>query len=163
MGVEQISDTRIARRLMALEARASIEDRLYEYSHAIDVADEERWIDCFTKDGVFDVRGRLPGQTTLVVRGHEELREFVRRHSRPPLMYHRHLLLQPCITIANGKATATGYTMVLMEHEGEPVVRLFGTARDALVHESDGAWRFETRTVVIESMKAGLPALSFAR
>ena len=49
----------IESRLALLEAESAILKNLYRYGHAIDYGDEEAWVDCFTEDGVFDVRARL--------------------------------------------------------------------------------------------------------
>lgn len=150
-------------RLTVLEEERSIQRRLYAYGHAIDYGDEDEWVDCFTEDGVFDVRGRLPGHTALVVSGREALREFAAGHTRPPERYHKHLVIQPVIALEGDRATCTSYFLVVMEHEGRPVLRVFGRYRDRLVKEEGGRWRFEERVAEIESMRPGLPPLAYGR
>jgi 3-phenylpropionate/cinnamic acid dioxygenase small subunit len=43
-------------RIALLEDEQAILKNLYRYGHSIDYGDEEAWVDCFTEDGVFDVR-----------------------------------------------------------------------------------------------------------
>ena len=55
----QIDVQESVRRLAALEAERAILRTLYRYGHSIDYGLEQEWVDCFTEDGVFDVRRRV--------------------------------------------------------------------------------------------------------
>jgi hypothetical protein len=49
------------------------------------------------------------------------------------------------------------YLSVVMEHDDEPIVRVFGRYLDRLVRCPDGRWRFRERIAEVESMRKGLP------
>ena len=147
----------IEARLALLEAEQAVLKNLYRYGHAIDYGDEEGWVDCFTEDGVFDVRARLSHQPNRVISGREELRAFIARHTRAPELWHKHLLIEPLIEIDGDTATVRSYLAVVMEHDDEPIVRVFGRYRDMLVRCPDGRWRFRERIAEVESMRKGLP------
>jgi ketosteroid isomerase-like protein len=144
-------------RLARLEDERAIVRTLHAYGQSIDYGDEETWVDCFTEDGVFDVRGRQPHQPTRLISGREELRRFIAGHTRAPELWHKHLLVEPLISLDGDTATCVSYLVVLMQHENLPVVRVFGRYRDRLVKEADGRWRFRERIAEIESMRPDLP------
>ena len=147
----------LERRLALLEDERAILRRLYAYGHAIDYGDEEAWVNCFAEDGVFDIRTRLEGTPKMVVSGRAELRRFVSRHTRAPELWHKHMLVEPQITVNGDEARSECYLMVLVENEGLPTMRVFGRYRDRLIRDADGEWRFRERVAEIESMHRGLP------
>ena len=144
-------------RLVLLESEQAILKNLYRYGHSIDYGDEEAWVDCFTEDGVFDVRARLSHQPNRVISGRDELRAFIKRHTRAPELWHKHLLIEPLIEVDGDTATVRSYLAVVMEHEDEPIVRVFGRYRDRLVRCPDGRWRFRERIADVESMHTVSP------
>jgi ketosteroid isomerase-like protein len=144
-------------RLELLEAERAITRTLHRYAQSIDYGDEEGWVDCFTEDGVFDVRSRHAHQLKRLITGRDELRAFVARHTRAPELWHKHLLIEPLIDVDGETATCVSYLLVVMEHEDVPVMRVFGRYRDRLVRGEDGRWRFRERIAEIESMRADLP------
>jgi hypothetical protein len=155
-------------RLIALEARlAHLEDerailrRLHAYGHAIDTGDEAGWVACFTEGGVF--AASVEEQTWFRVAGRAELEQFIAAHTRPPDPPHKHLLIEPLIQLTGDGATCVSYFAVLMEHSGEPVLRVFGRYCDRLARGEDGVWRFDERVAQIEAMKPGLPPLAWGR
>ena len=107
-------------RLELLEAERAITRTLHRYAHAIDYGDEEGWVDCFTEDGVFDVRSRHAHQLKRLITGREELRAFIARHTRAPELWHKHLLVEPVIDVDGDTATCASYLAVVMEHEDDP-------------------------------------------
>jgi hypothetical protein len=147
----------LERRLALLEDERAIVRLLHSYGHAIDYGDEEAWANCFAEDGVFDIRTRLEGTPNMKISGRSELRSFVSRHTRAPERWHKHMLVEPVITVEGDDARSEAYFAVLMEHEDMPVLRVFGRYRDRLVRGDDGAWRFRERVAEIESMRRGLP------
>ena len=124
--------TDLEARLELLEAERAITRTLHRYAHSIDYGDEEGWVDCFTEDGVFDVRSRHAHQLKRLITGREELRAFIARHTRAPELWHKHLLIEPVIDVDGDTATCVSYLAVVMEHEDVPVIRVFGRYRDRL-------------------------------
>lgn len=144
------------RRLALLEDERAILRTLHAYGHTIDSGDEAGWVGCFTEDGVF------AATDWFRVSGREELKAFIAEHTRPPDPAHKHLVIEPLIALDGDRATCVSYFAVLMHHDGEPVLRVFGRYHDRLRRE-DGGWRFEERLAEIQSMKPGLPALAWGR
>ena len=91
--------TDLEARLELLEAERAITRTLHRYAHSIDYGDEEGWVDCFTEDGVFDVRSRHAHQLKRLITGRDELRAFIARHTRAPELWHKHLLIEPVIDV----------------------------------------------------------------
>ncbi|MBM3678104.1 MAG: nuclear transport factor 2 family protein [Actinobacteria bacterium] len=155
----EIDDIRA--RLDLLEAEREVLRNLHRYAQCIDYGDEAGWVDCFTEDGVFDIRPRLEGshQPDRLISGREELRAFIARHTRAPELWHKHMIVEPLIDVdlAAGTATCSCYLFVLMENEDAPVLRVFGRYRDELAKGADGRWRFARRIAEVESMRKGLP------
>lgn len=148
----------LAERLARLEDERSILRTLYAYAHAIDYGDEAAWVDCFTEDGVFDIRARLSHQPNRIIQGRDQLHAFISSHTRAPELWHKHLLIEPVVEVDGDAATCVSYLAVVMEHEGEPLLRVFGRYRDRLARCPDGCWRFLERIAEVESMLRGLPA-----
>jgi ketosteroid isomerase-like protein len=146
-------------RLALLEAERGVLQTLYRYGHSIDYGDEESWVDCFTEDGVFDVRprGKDGYPPSRLISGREELKAFIARHTRAPELWHKHGLIEPQIEVDGDTATVRSYLAVFMEHDGEPLLRVFGRYRDRMVRGEDGRWRFQERIAEVESMRRGLP------
>jgi len=154
------TDTRsdLEARLELLEAERGVVRNLHRYAHAIDYGDEAAWVDCFTEDGVFDVRSRHPHQLKRLISGREALAEFVSRHTRAPELWHKHLLVEPLVDVHGpDSASCRSYLAVVMEHDDLPVLRVFGRYLDRLVRGEDGLWRFRERIAEVESMRADLP------
>lgn len=136
--------------------------RLYSYCHALDAGDADAVVDCFTATGTFTARDRA-GRLLFHAAGREAIRAFARGHTRPPIQHHHHHVAEPMVTpTAEGAATCASRLYVLMEHEGEPVLRTFGTYTDRLVREDDGVWRIEQRMADVVAMGTGLPPFAYA-
>ena len=60
------------------------------------------------------------------VEGQAALKEFIAHHTRPPGLWHKHLVIEPLIDVDGDEASARSYFVVLVEHEGMPTVRVFG-------------------------------------
>jgi ketosteroid isomerase-like protein len=157
-----VTDDLLAR-VEALEAERDILNTMYRYAHTIDVGDAGGWADCFTEDGVFNVTTRVDGYDPYVVKGRDDLRDFVEHHTRPPGLWHKHLIVEPIIEIDGDEATGETYFLVLMDHDDVPIVRVFGRYIDRLRREADGRWRFVERQPYLESIKEGLPPFAFGR
>ena len=154
-------DADLAIRIRAIEDERSILQTLYRYAHAIDYGDDEGYVNCFTSDGVFEVRSRLAEPSSKRIEGSAELRAFIARHSRAPDAWHKHMVWQPLIDVVGDEATCTSYGLALVEHEGTPVIKVFGRYRDELVRGDDGSWRFRLRLFEVESAAPGTPKLAY--
>lgn len=150
-------------RVEKLEAERDILHTLYRYGHTIDVGDEDGWAQCFTEDGAFATSPRFEGYKPYRIVGRQALTEFVHNHTRPPGLWHKHLLIEPLIEIDGDEAGVQSYFAVLAEDGGEPIVRVFGRYVDRMRRGADGRWRFAERNAYLESLKSGLPALAWGR
>ncbi|QTV80481.1 nuclear transport factor 2 family protein [Microbacterium sp. NIBRBAC000506063] len=139
--------TDLEQRLRWLEDERAIIRRLYRYGHCIDYGLEEEWAECFTSDGVFEVkRTHPPGH---VYQGRQQLLEFARSHTRAPANFHKHVVVDPMIEVNGDRATAVSYFVRLDVIDATPVVRTFGRYRDTFRRTGAG-WRIEHRTVEVE-------------
>lgn len=150
-------------RLSALEAERDVLRNLYRYGHTIDVGDADGWVDCFTEDGIFQASSPRPEYPPFRVQGRPALREFIDQHTRPPGLWHKHLLIEPLIDVDGDRASVRAYFVVVVEHNGRPTVRVFGHYEDDLRLEDDGRWRFADRHAFIDSVAPGLPPLAYGR
>jgi 3-phenylpropionate/cinnamic acid dioxygenase small subunit len=157
-----VTDELIAR-VAALEAERDILRTMYRYGHTIDVGDEDGWLECFAEEGVFAARSERPQYPPFHIEGRAALRDFIQKHTRPPGLWHKHLLVEPLIEVDGDHATARSYFVVLVEHEGRPTVRVFGRYADRLSRAADGRWRFAERLAMIDSVMPGLPPLAGGR
>ncbi len=146
----------LAARLRAVEDERAIIRTFEDYAHAIDYGNDEAWLDCFTDDAVFDMRSRRADELNRTLSGHRQLREFIEGYGRAPEHRHQHLLLAPIITIDGQRAEARSYFLIVCEHEGEPVVRVFGRYRDELLRCEDGRWRLRRRVAESECWRDGV-------
>ncbi|MGX7681814.1 nuclear transport factor 2 family protein [Jatrophihabitans sp. DSM 45814] len=144
----------IESRLARLEDEKAILNRLYAYGHSIDYGHEEVWVDCFTQDGVWDARRRSGSEHNTVCRGRAELAAFIRTHTRAPMVYHKHMLSEPMITVEGDHATCDSYFIRLDVVDDSPTPRVSGMGRyrDKLRRCEDGVWRFSERIAEIESL-----------
>jgi hypothetical protein len=153
----------VEERLAALEAERAILDTLYRYGHTIDYGDEAGWVDCFTKDAVYEVRrGPQTGRADELVRcvGRAELAAFVAAHSRAPWAWHKHFLCEVRVTLDPGGATAQAQSyFVRLDHEDQvgPYIRAFGRYLDQLVCDTDARWRIQERIAEVESCPVTSP------
>ena len=146
----------VERRLRALEDEREILRTLYRYGHSLDYGAEAEWVDCFTQNGVYELRYRdadTGGRPTRY-EGHAELEKFARGHSRAPDRYHKHLVVEPVIEVVGDEAAVTSYFLRVDAEGGERRIYAFGRYIDHLVREADGCWRFTCRLAEIESRAA---------
>jgi hypothetical protein len=149
----------LAARVEALEAQQAILDLLYRYGHAIDYGLEGEWVDCFTPAGAFDMRHRFSGPSPTGrwesvdrrLEGHEALLQFVSAHTRAPDRYHKHVVIEPRITMDGHDATVVSYFMFVHENNGRCEIGAFGRYRDRLIRGADSRWRFAERIAEIEA------------
>lgn len=143
--------TPIEERLRQLEDQQAILQTLYGYGHGLDYGLEDAWIDCFTEDAVLDWPGRA------LMRGHAELRVGFRAHTHAPAVYHKHVVVEPMVTIDGDTATVHSMFARLDRYPDGPGIRAFGRYRDRLVRGADGRWRFCERYPEIEAVRTQSP------
>jgi SnoaL-like domain len=141
--------------LRRCEDHDAIVRRLGCLAHALDHGDLQAWLDCFTIDGVWEVRGREPRFPRLRLAGHEELRAFFDRRVRPETGS-KHMSLVPLVSLNGDEATCRSFQAVIVVPDGQPVLGYAGRHRDRLTREEDGCWRLRERITELESMKPEL-------
>lgn len=133
-------------RLRLLEDERSILETLCRYGHTIDYGLHPEWVDCFTEEGAFDIRFR--GERQARIEGRPALASFISHHTVPPERFHKHLMVEPVITLDGDEATVESYYVRLDGH-GEngmtPAIKAFGRYSDHLLRCDDGRWRFTER------------------
>jgi hypothetical protein len=140
--------------LFEIVAERSVLRTLYRYAHSIDYGLEVDWLDCFMDDGVFDIRRRVDGKPNRRYEGRNALARFIAAHTRAPDNWHKHLLIEPVVTIEGDRATVDSYFVrVDADNAGVPILHAFGRYRDSLVKDADGMWRFTLRIAEVESMR----------
>jgi hypothetical protein len=139
----------LERRIARLEAERDIQRLMVDYAQSLDYGDNVAWANCFTPDGLFDVRRR--GEAMFAHTGTEALAAFAASHTHAPTVYHKHFLSIPAIEFNGDEATATTYFTMLHESDSGPIVLVFGRYLDVLV-EFDGRWRFAERVVDMEAL-----------
>jgi len=146
----------LAAKVARLEAESAILKTLHRYGHSIDYGLEADWLDCFTEEGVFDVRypARPSAPKSARFEGRAALAQFVAGYARPPVALYKHLLIEPEIALAPdlGRADVRSYFAVLGEADRAPCLRVFGRYLDQLVAGADGVWRLSQRIAEVESV-----------
>ena len=141
---------KLEQRVALLEAQAAIFDLLYQYAHSIDYGDEQGFVDCFTEDAVWEAHNAVTG-TVMSNTGHTELMHFVAGHTRPPELYHKHLIIEPRVHIDGDTASSTCYfVLVVSPPGGVPEVVTFGRYVDRLQRDAAGNWRIANRRAEAE-------------
>jgi len=138
------------RRLQALEDERSILDTLYAYGHSIDYGLRDEWLGCWDPGAVLT----WPHATFT---GIEEIARAFDEHSHAPEAYHKHLLIEPRITVEDDTASVVSYFARLNDSPSGPVIRSFGRYRDTLRRGEDGQWRFTQRLTDRESLIPNAP------
>jgi len=149
-------------RVKALEEQQRVLETLYAYSHSIDRGDEEGWLECFTDDAVFEVRSQIPDYPIQRHQGTDALGAFIASHTKPPEVQHKHLYVDPQITVDGNRAGAVGYFVHLLDRDHKPAVVSYGRYLDKLVRAEDGRWRFVERVSEVHASENSAAA-SFSR
>jgi hypothetical protein len=165
MAADELDD--VLRRLAVLEAEREIVRTIYQFGHTIDYGLEEEWVDCFLPDGELDVwyGDRPPNRIArgtrhakgVLHRGHQQLAAWIAGHTRPPVRIHKHLYVEPRITLDGDTATSITYMTRLDVVLGQPEVYAFGRYHDQWQRCDDGRWRLRHRTIEVEGQREGAP------
>ena len=87
--------------------------------------------------------------------GRAALQAFVSGHTRPPELYHKHLVADPIVSVDTDdrdRATAACYLLLVVAGPGGlPAIASFGRYRDELRRCADGQWRIAYRGVEAEA------------
>lgn len=144
----EIEDLR--KRLQLLEDEKRIIETLHRYSHTIDYGPPEAWAGVFTEDGVFDVY-RVNGRKAHKESGRKELEKYLATKRLPPLLYDKHLVCSPVVSIKGDTAQVESYVVLLRELEvGGATVASWGRYHDTLVRQANGTWLIKERLAEME-------------
>src|SRR5258707_2766 len=98
----------LEKRVARIEDEKEILQVLHAWCSAADRSDEAAWVDCFTEDAVSDLRSR-DGEQLRRLCGRHELRQWIAERTQSPEPWHRHMVLNPVITVSDGTATCTSF------------------------------------------------------
>jgi len=138
-------------RVAGLEAESDIARTIQNYALAIDDGLDAEWVDCYTEDGVFEVRTN--DGLAIRVRGHAQLSAFITGHTKAPVRWHKHVTTSHRIELKGNTATAGSYIIRIDNDDDEvPKIWVFGRYIDELIRSVDGKWRFSRRTISLEGI-----------
>jgi ketosteroid isomerase-like protein len=132
----------LARAVAQLKAERDIMHTINRYSWAIDYGREDDYLDCFTEDGAYQVKGFRTSEPKRV-EGRDALRTYFR--NRTPKSQQKHISTSPQIDLAGDTATAETFFIGFNADDGVPQLFLIGRYVDHLRRGSDGAWRIAER------------------
>jgi uncharacterized protein (TIGR02246 family) len=123
------------------EDKVAIADLFTRYCCALDNAEVETVVGCFTADAALN-------SPMIDLKGHAAIRDFVGRFAaqRAAGVQFRHMVTNVAARIDGERATATAYLLVLISQNGAHQTLPPGRYECDLV-KRDGAWRFSRRTV----------------
>lgn len=152
----------LEKRVRVLEDERGILATLCAYGHTIDYGEKEAWLDLFTEDAVYHVTMRGKTLPAVIVpqpegglKGKKILSEYIHKHTNAPNAYHKHMMVEPRITLeSDTTASAVSYFERLDEtKEGAAYTLVFGRYVDKLVKGPDGKWRFKVRRIEMENSR----------
>ncbi|WP_157215537.1 nuclear transport factor 2 family protein [Flavisphingomonas formosensis] len=155
----------LAARLAALEDERAVRALIERYGHLIDYGRDAEWVAAFTSDGAYELIFRCGVPPAMAeafphailaadrfrVEGAEALAGFIATHTYAPNAWHKHVVVDPQITIDGDDATAESYFLRIDLIEGRREILSFGRYRDRIVRGADGIWRFAERVMEVES------------
>ena len=126
----------------SIEDRLAISDLFVRYTTALDAGDVETVVGCFTDDAV------LESPAIGKIAGGEAIRAFAERFAalREGRTQFRHMISNLAAEIADDRAHATCYLLVLITRDGKSRRLPPGRYECELVKKA-GAWRFSRRIV----------------
>jgi hypothetical protein len=144
-----------AARLQALEDERAIQQTLHQYGHSMDYGPDAEFIDCFTPEGVWDVRMRKSPAGSFRCRGHPEIAQSLagQTEMRAPAVSAKHLVMNPQIAVTGDEAAVRSYFLRVEPRDNGPTeIVASGRYLDHLVRCADGHWRFTERIAEIDDM-----------
>jgi ketosteroid isomerase-like protein len=136
-----------------MEDERAIVAILYRYGDALDHGDRDEFLDCFTPDAQYLVHMRMGSSDGLAFEGHEQLREYFDRHTHAPAAFHKHVTVNPLVTVNGAAADAQSYFLrVDSPAAGPAVVLAAGRYIDHLERSPEGRWRIRSRRCEVENL-----------
>lgn len=150
-----MSGDELLERLRSLEDERAIVRTLHRYGHAMDYGPDADFVDCFTRDGLWDVRMRKHPEGSFRCRGHDEIRASLEQQMpmRAPALYAKHVVVDPLIAVSADDASVESYFLRIEPRDDQPTqIVASGRYVDRLVRCDDGRWRFTERVAEIDDM-----------
>ena len=142
-------------RLRVLEDERAILQTLYQYGHSMDYGPDADFVDCFTPDGVWDVRMRKTPDAAFACAGQDAIAASLEMQTsvRAPALYAKHLLIEPRITLDGDAASVESYFVRIEPRDDAPTqIVASGRYLDRLTRCDDGRWRITERIAEIDDM-----------
>jgi ketosteroid isomerase-like protein len=140
-------------RLARLEDERGIVATLYRYGDALDHGDRDEFLDCFTPDAQYQVQMRVGSGNGFTHEGHEQLTAYFDSHTHAPAAFHKHVTVNPLITVDGAAAEAQSYFLrVDSPAAGPAVVVAAGRYLDRFERAADGRWRIRSRRCEVENL-----------
>jgi hypothetical protein len=150
-----MSTDALTERLRVLEDERAILQTLHQYGYSMDYGPDADFVDCFTPDGVWDVRKRTSSGSSFQCRGHREIEASLAGQTavRAPALYAKHIVVDARITLMGEDASVQSY-FLRVEPRGGAHSQIVASGRylDRLVRCDDGRWRFTERVAEIDDM-----------
>ena len=140
----------------ALLDQVAILDVLHRYIRCVDTnGREDEFVDLFTPDATFQVRGNYPTVDRLV-HGREGLKEFVLwlRDGKPKESYDKHVVLNPIIDVRGDEAIVESNWIMMTQSSDGLTVTATGRMRDRFVKQ-ECRWRINQRINDVEVLNMG--------
>jgi 3-phenylpropionate/cinnamic acid dioxygenase small subunit len=139
--------------LARLEDERAIVSALYRYGDALDHGDRDEFLECFTPDAEYVVSMRIDASNGFGYEGHEQLRGYFDSHTHAPAAFHKHVTVNPLITVDGEAADARSYFMrVDSPAAGPAVVVAAGRYIDRFERGADGRWRIRSRRCEVDNL-----------
>jgi SnoaL-like protein len=142
-------------RLQVLEDERAILTTLYQYGHAMDYGPDADFLDCFTDDGIWDVRMRRTPDGAFTCAGRAEIAASLEAQTsvRAPALYAKHLLVEPRIVLDGDAASVDSY-FLRIEPRDDAATQIVASGRylDRLIRCDDARWRLTQRIAEIDDM-----------
>ena len=142
-------------RLQVLEDERAILQTLHQYGHAMDYGPDAEFVDCFAREGVWDVRMRTASAGSFQCCGHGEIAASLAAQTamRVPALYAKHVVMDPQIVVTGDEASVVSYFLRVEPRDAAPTqIVASGRYLDRLARCADGRWRFTERVAEIDDM-----------
>ena len=149
-----MSTDALSERLQVLEDERAILQTLHQYGHSMDYGPDADFVDCFTPEGVWDVRMRK-SSAGFQCRGHGEIEASLagQMEMRAPALFAKHFVMDPKIVVTGDEASVLSYFLRVEPRDGEPTqIVASGRYLDRMLRCDDGRWRFVERVAEIDDM-----------
>lgn len=151
----------LEKRIQRLEDERAIKETITLYGHYIDYGLKEEFADLFTEDATYHVMYRgntmpnllgLPQEKGVGIKGRDKILQYVKAHTMPPDMWHKHCAWSPVIKFESDKKASSVIYMCRLDEDNEgPYMMLWGRYIDEFEKCPDGKWRFSRREGQVES------------